>query len=96
MGSWFTGDMSPRARVFTALLPAVITSAYFLGGYAVYVVRALIWGQPHQWDKDVRGRTAILGHHLRLYFFWVINPLWRLLLASGISANTVTAVAAAA
>jgi phosphatidylglycerophosphate synthase len=35
-----------------------------------------------------------VGYHMRYAFFFVVNPIWRLLLASGISANAVTATAA--
>lgn len=92
--SWLLGDMTPRARVFTALLPALIVSAYFLVGYVAYNIRCLVWGVPRNYEKDARGRTALVGYHLRFYFFWVINPLWRVLLASGLSANAVTGIAA--
>jgi phosphatidylglycerophosphate synthase len=92
--SWVLGDMSPNARVFTALLPALVASVYFLGGYLVYTIRCIFLGVPVQWEKDARGRTALVGRHPRIYFFWVINPLWRLLLKSGVSANMVTAAAA--
>jgi phosphatidylglycerophosphate synthase len=92
-GTWWHGDLSPRARVFTALLPALITVAYFVIGYAAYNVRVLLRGVPRGYEQDARGRTALVGYHLRFYFFWVTNPLWRLLLASGISANMVTALA---
>jgi phosphatidylglycerophosphate synthase len=90
----FFGELTPRARVFTALAPAILVCAYFLAGYAAYIVRILIWGVPREFEGDVRGRSKLVGSHLRFYFFWVINPLWRLLLATGISANTVTATAA--
>ena len=94
--SWLLGDMTPRARVLTALLPAMVVSAYFLIGYLAYNVRCLIWGVPRNYEKDAnsRGRTALVGYHLRFYFFWVMNPLWRFLLASGLSANAVTGIAA--
>jgi phosphatidylglycerophosphate synthase len=92
--SWLLGDMTPRARVFTALLPALVVSAYFLVGYVAYNIRCLIWGVPRNYEKDARGRTALVGYHLRFYFFWVMNPLWRFLLASGLSANAVTGIAA--
>src|SRR5215207_1943758 len=92
--SWITGDLSPRARVLTALAPALIVSAYFIIGYGAYVLRCAIWGPPRQFEKDARGRTAFIGTHLRLYFFWLVNPLFRLLLASGLSANAVTGLAA--
>jgi phosphatidylglycerophosphate synthase len=91
---WMAGDLSPRARVLTALLPAIVVSAYFILGYIAYNLRALIWGVPRQFEKDTRGRSTLMGAHMRYYFFWLTNPVWRLILASGISANAVTALAA--
>jgi phosphatidylglycerophosphate synthase len=90
---WITGDLTPRARVLTALAPAIFVSAYFVIGYGAYNLRCWIWGPPRQFESDTRGRTAFIGTHLRLYFFWMVNPLWRLLLASGLSANAVTGLA---
>lgn len=95
MLSWFAGDLTPQARVFTALLPAIVVSAYFMIGYAIYAVRTAIWGEVTNPEAASRGRTALMGYHLRYYFYWVITPLWRLILASGISANGVTAIAGA-
>jgi phosphatidylglycerophosphate synthase len=94
LASWILGDLTPQARVLTALAPVLLVSAYFLTGYAAYLLRTLIWGVPLEYEKELRGRTALVGSHLRFAFFWVMNPLWRLLLATGISANTVTAIAA--
>jgi phosphatidylglycerophosphate synthase len=91
---WMAGNLSPRARVLTALLPAIIVSSYFILGYIAYHLRVLIWGTPSQYDKDARGRSGLMGRHMRYYFFWLINPLWRLVLASGLSANAVTGLAA--
>jgi phosphatidylglycerophosphate synthase len=89
------GDLTPRARVLTALAPAMLVSAYFILGYGAYNLRCWLKGPPKQFETDARGRTAFIGTHLRLYFFWMVNPLWRLLLASGLSANAVTGLAAA-
>jgi phosphatidylglycerophosphate synthase len=85
---------SPRGRVLAALVPILIAAAYFFIGYVAYNVRCLLRGVPRQFEKDAHGRTALVGLHLRYYFFWVITPLWRLLLASGVSANAVTVSAA--
>src|SRR5688572_26995343 len=89
------GDLTPQARVLTALAPAMLVSAYFILGYGAYKLRCWLKGPPKQFETDARGRTAFIGTHLRLYFFWMVNPLWRLLLASGLSANAVTGLAAA-
>ncbi len=92
--SWMLGDLTPRARVYTALAPALLVSAIFVTGYFAFIVRSLIWGVPRQYETEIRGRTALIGAHLRVAFFWFINPFWRLLLASGLSANAVTGIAA--
>ena len=93
--NWIAGDLTPRARVLTALAPAIIVSGWFIVGYIAFALRCWFWGPPRQFEKETRGRTAFIGTHLRLYFFWMVNPLWRLLLASGLSANAVTGMAAA-
>ena len=98
--NWIAGDLSPRARVLTALLPAIIVSVYFLSAYALYNVLLLLGRISHRYDTDVargqgRGQVRLVGRNLRLYFFWVVDPFWKLLLKSGVSANTVTATAAA-
>ncbi len=95
MHDFLVGDLSPRARVLTALLPAIIGSVYIFGSYGVFLIRCAVRGMPTQWEKDARGHTALVGPHMRCFFFWAFDPLWRLLLRSGISANTVTAAAAA-
>jgi phosphatidylglycerophosphate synthase len=90
---WIVGDLTPTTRVLTALLPALLASGYFVLGLVAYAVRCALWGPPRQYEPDARGRSALVGYHLRLFFFWIINPLWRLLLRSGLSANTVSALA---
>jgi phosphatidylglycerophosphate synthase len=93
LSRWILGDLTPSARILTALLPALVASAYFLVGLLVYAVRCARWGPPRQFERDARGRSALVGYHARLYFFWIIDPLWRLLLRSGLSANQVSALA---
>lgn len=78
----------------SALWPAMIVSAYFALGYLAFAVRCAWRGQPRRWTEEARGGTALVGTHLRVFFYWVSDPLWRLLLASGLRANAVTAIAA--
>ena len=78
------------------LLPAVAAAAYFVVGLGLFALRALIWGVPHDPEMDSRGGHSVLvGATMRNYFVWVLRPLWGLIVASGLSANAVTAVAAA-
>ena len=93
IASWILGDLTPRARVLTALAPGS-RLRHLHHGLRRFPRALLIWGVPREYEKELRGRTALVGSHLRVAFFWVMNPLWRLLLATGISANTVTAIAA--
>ena len=94
IGSVWHGLQSPRGSVLATLLPVLVVAAYFFVGYLAYNVRCLLRGVPRDFEKDARGRTALVGFHMRYAFFWVVNPLWRLLQASGLSANAVTATAA--
>ena len=99
--NWIAGDLSPRARVLGALLPAIVVSGYFIGAYFIYLGSVLLKRRPQGFETDVarggqeQGHVRLVGHNLRRYFFWVMNPLWKVLLASGISANAVTGMAAA-
>jgi phosphatidylglycerophosphate synthase len=93
--SWLEGDLSPAQRVLSALMPAVLAFGYFFAGYAAYVVRSLLRGALPTKEAEARGESVLVGRHLRDYFVWVTSPLWRLLVATGIGANTVTAIGAA-
>jgi phosphatidylglycerophosphate synthase len=68
--------------------------AYFVLGLAAYGVRCARKGVAHDRELEARASTALLTINARLYFRWVISPLWRLLVATRLGANAVTAVAA--
>jgi phosphatidylglycerophosphate synthase len=78
-----------------AFWPAIAVIAYLAIGYMVFMLRCARRGAPQQWHDEARGRSALVGTHVRVFFFWVTEPLWRALLASGLSANAVTGLAAA-
>lgn len=88
----FFGNLSPQVRIWTALAPALLLSAYFLGGLLVYAIRARRRGVEHDLDLERRAATPLLGTWLRLYFAWLMRPLWRLLVRSGLSANAITTI----
>jgi phosphatidylglycerophosphate synthase len=90
IGLWLHG----REGLFGALLPILVVAAYFFIGYVAYNVRRLLHGVPPDYETAARGRTALVGYHMRYAFFYVVNPLWRLILASGVSPNALTATAA--
>jgi phosphatidylglycerophosphate synthase len=77
------------------VLPAMVVLLYFVIGFGAFGVRALLWGVPRDHEIESRGQSILVTLYLRNYFIWVTRPLWRLLLASGVSANFVTGSAAA-
>jgi len=81
------------AERWLPLMPAAVVSLYFLVGFAVFGVRSAIWGVRHDRELEARGRSILIGNFLKSYFSWLMRPLWRLVLASGISPNGVTLVA---
>ncbi|MCY1046623.1 GtrA family protein [Corallococcus sp. bb12-1] len=85
-----SGDLSPSARIWTALAPALFAVAYFLGGLLLFCIRCAIKGIPRDAETLTRGKSMLVGFFLRHYFFWVIQPLWRLLLRSGLPANALS------
>ena len=64
--------------------------AYFLGGLLLFCVRCAIKGVPRDAETLTRGKSVLVGFFLRHYFFWVIQPLWQLLLRSGLPANALS------
>ncbi len=76
-------------------LPMLAMLLYFCVGLLAFGVRSLIWGMPHDREIESRGQSVLVTLFLRNYFIWVTRPLWRLLVASGVSANVVTGFAAA-
>jgi phosphatidylglycerophosphate synthase len=92
--AWVTGNLSPDARVFAALLPAMVAMTYFLGGYALYAIRVVLWGEKHDREAESRGRSPLMGYHLRNYFVWVTKPIFALILKTGMPAMAITSLAA--
>ncbi|MFP2896976.1 GtrA family protein [Corallococcus sp. 4LFB] len=85
-----SGDLSPSARIWTALAPALLAIAYFLVGLVLFCIRCAIKGIPRDAETLTRGKSVLVGFFLRHYFFWVIQPLWRVLLRSGLPANALS------
>jgi phosphatidylglycerophosphate synthase len=88
--AWIMGDLSPSARIWTALAPALLASAYFILGLLLFAVRCAIKGVPQDEETLKRGSTVLVGFWLRHYFFWVIQPLWKLVYHSGLPANALS------
>lgn len=87
------GNLSPSARVWTALAPALLASAWFLGGLAVFAVKAARHGIAEDAETLKRGDSLLVGFYLRHYFFWLMKPLDKALFLSGIPANGITTLA---
>jgi hypothetical protein len=81
-------------RTLIDSLPVLVLGAYFVVGFAAYLVRCAVKGVPRDLEMEARGGSAILGIQLRHYFVWIVSPFWRLLLATGVRADTVTLAAA--
>jgi phosphatidylglycerophosphate synthase len=87
-------ELGRRGEVLAAVLPALIGMSYFAVGAVIYFVVRARRGPPHDYRAEARRSSALLGYQVRYFFFWATDPLWRLILASGVSANAVTWVAA--
>jgi len=85
--------VSPSAERWLPLAPAAVMSLYWLIGLVIFGVRSAIWGVNHDRDLEARGKSILLGNFLKSYFSWIVRPLWRLVLASGISPNGITLIA---
>jgi phosphatidylglycerophosphate synthase len=85
--------VSAGAERWLPLAPAAVVSLYFFVGVLVFAARSAIWGMRHDRELEARGRSILIGNFLKSYFSWIVRPLWRLVLASGISPNGITLAA---
>jgi phosphatidylglycerophosphate synthase len=74
------------------VVPAASLVLLFVGGFVVYLVVTRLRGTPDR-EMHSRGSSLILGPFLRDYFAWLMNPLLRFVLASGLPANSITCLA---
>lgn len=91
---WISGDLSTEARIWTALAPGVLAAAVFVLGLVPFGIRCFVYGMPRDAETVTRGKSVLVGFFLRHYFFWLITPLWNLVLRSGLPANALTALSA--
>ena len=83
-----------RVTTFWQVLPALVVFLYFLVGLVAFSARTMLRGMPHDLEIEARGQSIFINFYFRNFFVWIVSPLWRLLLASGLRANTVTGIAA--
>ncbi len=69
-------DLSPEMRVWSALMPALLVSAYFIIGMIVWSIKCALFGIEKDEETLRRGSTKIMGFYLRHYYFWLMKPLW--------------------
>ncbi len=91
---WINNEWTPAQRIWATLMPALIALAYLVVGLVVFSIRCAYKGVPQDKETLSRGASVLVGFYLRHYFFWIIRPLWLVLLRSGIPATAVTALAA--
>lgn len=72
------------------LVPGIVLVAYFVVGLVVYMVRCMMFGQHEDQEFKTRNRTVITSLWIRLYFAWVMRPIWSVVYRSGIPATAIT------
>ncbi len=87
---WLQGNLSASARVWTAMAPALIICAYFIVGFLIYLVRCAIKGPFRDNELESRHASFMAGVWFRLYLGWLMQPLWRLVLRSGVPPTAIT------
>ncbi len=90
LSAWLRGDLSPQARVVTAVAPAALVGIYVLGGMIVFAIRNAVRPPYHDADVETRGSTPLIGMWLRRYFSWAMRPLVALLVRSCLPPNAIT------
>ncbi len=90
-GQWLHGDLGTAARIGTALAPAALFLLWFFGGLVPYALHQRRHGRHHDADLESRGDSVLLGMRLRVYFGWLMRPVWSVLQRSGLPASAITA-----
>lgn len=85
-----SGDLTDEARVWTAFAPLIVLTVYFLGGLGVYLVLQRRHRVTEDAEMRARGQTLLLGQTARQAFIWLIQPLWKLVRATGLPADAIT------
>lgn len=79
-------------HLWTLLAPPAALLVLFFGGFLVYLIKVGLAGKPDD-EMRQRGSSIILGPFVRDFFAWLMSPMLRAILASGMPANAVTAMA---
>ncbi|MFN3202114.1 MAG: CDP-alcohol phosphatidyltransferase family protein [Bradymonadia bacterium] len=90
LAQWLQGDLSPTARIWTALAPAILLVGYFFAALAVFAVISRRKGAKRDAEMDARGSSVVLSMFLRQYFAWLVAPLFSVLRRSGLPPNAIT------
>lgn len=84
------GHLTPTQRVWTAVAPTLLFAGYFGVGLLIYSVRYLFKGSVPDKEMESRPTTPLTGMWMRLYFAWVMRPLWSTAIKSGLPPNAIT------
>jgi phosphatidylglycerophosphate synthase len=67
-----------------SLSTAIALTIYFVGGFILFTIRAVLYGVPRDPETEVRGGSILVGAYLRHYFFWLMDPLLRFMARANI------------
>jgi phosphatidylglycerophosphate synthase/putative flippase GtrA len=85
-----TGNLSTQERIWSALAPGMMLTAYFLLALVAYAIRCGVRGPYADPELAARETTVITGRWVRFFFAWAMRPLWAVVRRSGIPASAVT------
>jgi phosphatidylglycerophosphate synthase/putative flippase GtrA len=92
LGDLLRGDLSPAARIWTALAPAMLLTAWFFVAAVAYGLRTLRHGPYRDAEIEARGSSVLLGLGVRRYFSWAMLPVWRFLRWTGLPPAAITSL----
>ena len=90
LNQWLAGDLSADARIWTALAPALFVIGYFIVGLMIYAIRYWSVGPFRDPEIESRGASMLANMWVRQYFAWVMQPVWAIVLRTGVPAHSIT------
>ncbi len=79
-----------RSEIWAPVMPAIVLVGIVGLAAARYSVRVSLQGPYRDPEIEARGSSTLLGMPIRLFFAWMMSPVWRAFLWSGIPANAIT------
>jgi len=87
---FLAGRLTEQARLWTSIGPLVLIAAIAAIGAVIFTISGRRDGRFRDPEIESRGATAVIGMQVRLFFAWLVAPVWKGLVRARVSPDAVT------